>query len=69
MVAKVGGLEAVAGLVTGAADSGLGGGSLGGSPDVGLVARSCRSRFGSGVAVVGSVCRLRPGPEGSVGYH
>lgn len=61
---KEGGVETVAGLVVGVADSGAG--SLGDAPDAGLVAESWRSRFGSGVAVVGSVCRLRPGAVGLV---
>ena len=58
---KEGGLGTVGGFVVGGAGSGLGAGSLGDAPDVGLMGESWRGRFGSGVAVVGSVCRLRPG--------
>ena len=59
------GLRTVAGLVVGVTDSELEGGSLGGSSDVGFVAGSWRGRFGSGVGVVGSLCRLRPRMVGS----
>lgn len=60
MFAREGGLGALVGLVAGVVDSELGVGSLGDAPEVGFVAVSCRGRFGSGVGVVGSVCRLRP---------
>jgi hypothetical protein len=53
-------VEKVAGLVVGATDSELGGRSLGDASDAGFVAWSWRGRFGSGVGVVGSLCRLRP---------
>lgn len=53
-------LGVLVGLVAGVVDSELGVGSLGDAPEVGFVAVSCRGRFGSGVGVVGSVCRLRP---------
>ena len=53
------------GLVVGAADSGVGAELPVDGPDAGLVGESCRGRFGSGMGVVGSVCRLRPGAVGS----
>ena len=58
------GLGTVAGLGVGDTDSGLGAGSAGDVPDAGFGVESWRGRFGSGVAVVGSVCRLRPGVAG-----
>jgi len=64
MFAKERGLGTIAGLVVGVTDSEPGEGSLGDVADAGLVAESWRGRFGSGVAVVGSVWRLRPGIVG-----
>jgi len=61
MLAKEKGLGGMVGLVAGVADSDAGAESLGDVTEAGLLAESWRGRFGSGVAVVGSVCRLRPG--------
>jgi len=64
MFAREMGLGALVGLVAGVAGSEPGAGSLGGAPGAGFVGVSCRGRFGSGVGVEGSVCRLRPGVVG-----
>ena len=61
MLAKEKGPGAAVGLVVGVTDSDVGAESLGNVAEAGLLAESWRGRFGSGVAVVGSVCRLRPG--------
>lgn len=60
MLAKEKEPGAIMGLVVGTADSDVGAESLGEVVEAGLLGESWRSRFGSGVAVVGSVCRLRP---------
>ena len=66
MLAKDRGVGTATGLVAGVTGPELGGGrSHGGVSGAGFVAESWRGRFGSGVGVVGSVCRLRPRIEGS----
>lgn len=61
MLAKEKELGAIVGLLVGVADSEVGAESLGDVAEAGLVGESWRGRFGSGIGVVGSVCRLRPG--------